>query len=406
MHPRRAFLVSACLALALAILPLSSLADDELESLRERLNSLEERLSDDGGINIGGALRTTYSYRDWDEGNKNRGGDFAFDTFRLNLSGELRGLLFSAEYRFYPQFDFHTPHHGWIGYQFTEQWQGRIGIHQVPFGLLPYASHNFWFSGAYYVGLEDDYDLGLKALYESGPWNLALAFYKNEELGDAGNASRYSVDVISNADGGFAGAQPAGNRETNQFNARLAYTFDHGAPGSTELGASGQFGGLYNENTGSTGDHWAAALHLNGNYGRWNVQLQWARYEYNPKNPAEVEGIPMDNDVITMGAYASSWGVPAKADIGIANVAYTLPVDRGPIDSLTFYSDNTVIQPYLSRFNTIWQNVIGCMVAAGPVFTYFDIISGKNMIFSGGSMVGDENEGRTTRVNVNFGYYF
>ncbi|WP_429884774.1 hypothetical protein [Geoalkalibacter halelectricus] len=349
---------------------------------------------------------------DWDAGSRERGGDFNFDTFRLNLDGEIKDMILSAEYRFYPSDDWHAPKHAWIGYNFTDDLQGQIGVHQVPFGLLPYASHNFWFSGAYYVGLEDDYDMGIKFLYNQGPWDLALAFYKNEELGNAGNAGRYSVDVISNADGGFAGAQPAGNRETNQFNLRLAHTLDHGALGTTELGGSGQWGQLYNSGTGKTGDHWAGALHLNGNYGRWNLQLQWARYEHNPKNPDEVEladgtFLPIRNDIITMGAYSFSWGVPAKADIAIANLAYTQPVNWGPISSLTFYSDNTLIEPDKDRFNSIWQNVVGCMIAAGPVFTYVDVISGKNMIFSGGDMVGGAgNEGRTTRVNVNFGYYF
>jgi hypothetical protein len=109
-----------------------------------------------------------------------------------------------------------------------------------------------------------------------------------------------------------------------------------------------------------------------------------------------------------MGAYSFSWGVPAEAEIGIANVAYSMPVSWGPIDSLTFYSDNTVIQPRESSFDTIWQNVVGCLVGAGPFYTYVDVISGKNMIFMGGDMVGDTDasSGRNTRLNVNFGYYF
>lgn len=354
------------------------------------------------GIRFGGAVRVQYSYIDWNAGNKERGGDFNFDTFRLNLDGEIKDMVLSAEYRFYPSDDWHAPHHAWIGYNFTDHLQGQIGIHQVPFGLLPFASHNFWFSGAYYVGLEDDYDMGVKFLYNQGPWDLALAFYKNGELGNSGNAGRYSVDVISNADGGFAGAQPAGNEETNQINLRVAHTLDHGNFGTTELGGSGQWGQLYNNTTEKTGDHWATALHLNGNYGRWNLQVQWARYDNSPKNPAG-----FDNDIITMGAYSFSWGVPAKADIGIANLAYTQPVNWGPIDSLIFYSDNTLIEPDKDRFNSIWQNVVGCMIAAGPVYTYVDVISGKNMIFSGGDMVGGVgNEGRTTRVNINIGYYF
>jgi hypothetical protein len=267
--------------------------------------------------------------------------------------------------------------------------------------------------------------MGVKFLYNTGPWDLALAFYKNGELGNSGEAGRYSVDVISNGDGGYAGFQPDGNEETNQVNLRVAHTLDHGDLGTTEVGVSGQWGQLYNKTTEDTGDHWAGAAHLNGNYGRWNLQLMYATYEYNPENPDSyenvtgqevdeegnvvdvVENVRISDDIITLGAYSYSWGAPAEAQIAIANLAYTLPVNNwGPIDSLTFYSDNTLIEPDEDRFDSIWQNVVGCLIAAGPVFTYVDVISGKNMIFSGGNMVGDGNEGRTTRINVNFGYYF
>jgi len=409
--------LAICVLILLA-LPVSAMAADDtrIKALEERIQQLEQQLTSgereeprdeekvetEDGITWGGAARVNYSYTDWDAGSRERGGDFNFDTFRLNIDGQLKGMLLSAEYRFYPQDDWHAPHHAWIGYDFTDSLQGQVGIHQVPFGLQPYASHNFWFSGAYYVGLEDDYDMGVKFLYNQGPWDLALAFYKNDELGNAGEAGRYSVDVINNADGGYAGAQAAGNEETNQVNLRLAHTLNHGKLGQTELGISGQWGQLYNTTTKDTGDHWAGALHLNGDYGRWNLQLMYADYEYDQENPAG-----FDDDIITMGAYSFSWGAPAEAQIAIANLAYTLPVNNwGPIDSLTFYSDNTLIEPDESRFDSIWQNVVGCLIAAGPVYTYVDVISGKNMIFSGGNMVGGGNEGRTTRVNVNFGYYF
>lgn len=384
---------------------------DQLATEQEQLKlasvtqaaAVDDSTEKEQGIRLGGAVRVQYNVKDWDDDNKDRSGDFGFDTFRFNLDGEINDILLSAEYRFYPQDDWHAPHHAWIGYNFNEDLQGQIGIHQVPFGLQPYASHNFWFSGAYYVGLEDDYDMGVKFLYNPGPWGLSLAFYKNEELGNAGDAGRYSVDVIDNADGGYAGAQAAGNQESNQFNLRLTHTLAHGERGNTELGVSGQWGQLYNNNTKKNGDHWAGAAHLNGDYGRWNLQLMYAAYGYAPKNPDE-----FDDDIITMGAYSFSWGAPAKGQIGIANLAYTLPVNCGPLDSLTFYSDNTVIEPRENRFGTIWQNVVGCMVAAGPFYTYVDVISGKNMIFMGGDMVGGEGAsgGRNTRLNVNFGYYF
>ena len=40
-------------------------------------------------IKIGGAVRFQYSYEDYNEANKNRGGDFDFATFRLDVNGSI-----------------------------------------------------------------------------------------------------------------------------------------------------------------------------------------------------------------------------------------------------------------------------------------------------------------------------
>jgi hypothetical protein len=370
------------------------------------------------GINIGGALRVQYGYKDWDEASKDKGGDFAFDTFRLSANGEIGEMILSAEYRWYPEYDFETIHHGWIGYNFNENWQAQIGVHQVPFGIQPYASHNFWFSGAYYVGLEDDYDMGIKALYNDGPLSLTLAFYKNGELGSPSDAGRYSVDVLNyEYPDTFDGLDnkikdnkdlDQNNEETNQGNIRLAYTFTHSDTCSTEIGFSGEYGGIRNSDTSETGDHWAGAVHMVGNYGRWNIQLEGIQYEYDLENPDTAQ-----KDVLYGGAYSYAWGMPMKAQIGTFNVAYGLPVDFGPISKLTFYSDNTIIQADNEGkdWDQTWQNVVGCMISAGPVYTYIDIISAENMPFMGGSMVDNadgwqSSNNRNTRININFGYYF
>jgi hypothetical protein len=364
---------------------------------------VEEVFSERQPIHFGGAMRINYGDKDWDETRDEKYGDAGFDLFRINADGAINDWILSAEYRFYSYMN--TVHHGYVGYNVNDQWQIQAGIQQVPFGLQPYASHNFWFSGAYYVGLEDDYDMGVKALYRDGPLSLALAFYKNDELASASSADRYSIDVNSSATGGYAGAQADGNEETNQFNARLAYNLDHADVGTTELGISGQWGQLYNNISDDTGDHWAGAVHVNGNYGPVNVQLEYARYTYDPENPLGV-----DDDIITMGAFSYSWGAPAQADIYIANVAYTIPIDSLTwLDSITLYSDNTLIEPEAGNQPSSWQNVVGAMFASGPVYSYLDVISGENMIFSGGNMVdetADSNDERTTRINLNIGYYW
>ncbi|MEX2516963.1 MAG: carbohydrate porin [Gammaproteobacteria bacterium] len=263
------------------------LVDTRARQVYEDLEA--EKAEDIEGITVGGAVRAQYSVEDFNAGNRDRAGDFDFDTLRINLDGSLGDVLLSAEYRFY-QF-MNVIHHAWVGYDFTDTLQGQVGIHQVPFGVLPFNSHNFFFSSNYYLGLEDDYDMGVKFIYDEQTWNLQFAFYKNDEQGSmdgfvSDRSDRYSFDVVGFRDPGEGiFANPIG--ETNTFNARAAYTFAHAENYFTEIGVSGQYGNLHDGNT-SAGDNIAYAAHINGVYDRWNLQLQAARYDYDMDSGASL----------------------------------------------------------------------------------------------------------------------
>jgi len=394
---------------------------EELEPLKEKLTVLEKKLTEaqarhqheldaeaasrtadaQNEVDLGGALRFTYVYRDFRKESENKGGDIEFDLFRLNVDGAYRDILVSAEYRWYSYMN--VIHHGWIGYDFADTWQGQLGITEVPFGILPYASHNWWFGVPYYVGLEDDYDMGLKFIYEEQPWNLQLAFFKNGEWGDASKTDRYSFDVVK--------ALGQENEETNQINARLAYTWDHPQLGSTELGLSGQWGQLYNDRTASMGDHWAAAIHLNGFYGPWNVMLECARYDFSPKDPPGT-----DDRTVVMGGFDTAFPVASDGTLLVANVSYDVPVSWGPINKLRFYNDYSILIKDQYDFHNTQINTLGCLISAPPLYTYVDIITGKNAPFLGvptdihgtpqGLGPGDPDADWETRFNINIGYYF
>jgi hypothetical protein len=303
-------------------------------------------------------------------------------------------VLISAEYRWYSYQD--VIHHGWLGYNFGENWQAQLGVTQVPFGLLPYASHNWWFAVPYYLGFEDDYDLGLKTIWDRDGWNLQLAFFKNEEYGSASRLKRYSFDIVSDLQD---------NEETNQFNARIARTLTHGDSSTTELGLSGQWGQIYNSATDDHGDMWAAAAHVNGTYGPLNVMLQALSYDYRPENP---DGV--DNDTIEMGAFDVSSLVASEGEIYLVGVSYDVPVAWGPISKLTFYNDYSILDK--SGVGPDSQiNTTGCLITAGPVYTYIDLILGKNAQFLGGGdnpfgAADDSDDEWNKRFNVNVGYYF
>ncbi|WP_051234490.1 hypothetical protein [Marinimicrobium agarilyticum] len=394
-------------------------AADDTEALREQVQRLQERVEaleeetvtaerrgdlgasvseadvtaaeETDGVHVGGAVRFNLVHRDFVQASQDKYGESGLDVFRLNVDGEVDNILVSAEYRFYSYM--HTLHHGWIGYEFDDQSQVQFGIHRVPFGLLPYPAHNAWFGVPYYVGLGDDYDMGLKYERTDGAWNTQLAFYKNEELNDATDPERYSFDLIRGGD--------QQNEEVNQLNARVAYTFGLGTNCETEVGASAQAGEVYNTTTGRRGDHSAGAAHLDSRCGRWNLQLKGASYEYDPANPQGV-----DPRTVQVGAFAGTYDIAGEADILVANLAYNLPSPWESVDSITCYNDYSRLykadRALDSRINTL-----GCAIGSGPLFTYVDYIMANNMpYFGSGSLAGGGEDEWHSRLNINIGFYW
>lgn len=356
-------------------------------------------------ISLGGAIRTNYSHTSYSDGNKNRGGDFAFDIFRLNLNGSIGDVLLNAEIRF---FDYMTAvKYAYVGYQLTEDWQVQAGITQVPFGNWPYNSHNYFFSTNYYLGLEDDHDLGIMFKRQlADNWQLDLGFFKNDELGGvdgfvSSRADRYSYDVIGyrqGEDGIYDDpAQPLG--EYNTFAGRFAYQLEHSSDFTTELGVSALAGGLHN-GTARAGSYNAWALHLNSHYQRWNLQLQHGEYRYNLD---DIDGNAIDQ--MAVGAYAFYDSIAAKAKTSTFNLAYSLPVEWGPVTGLQFYNNYGLIYDKSDNSRDTMMNVTGFSVAAGGLFTYFDLVHARNQPFVGGSIAGDSDE-TERRFNINIGYYF
>ncbi len=381
----------------------------ELEDIRERLEELEaggiadaspgaERAEADPvsetaepAIHIGGALRFNVIYQDTVKASRGKRGESGLDLFRLNVDGEIDNVLISAEYRYYPYMQ--TIHHGWIGYEFDDASQIQLGIHQVPFGLLPYAAHNSWFGVPYYVGLGDDYDMGIKYLRKDGAWSSQWAFYKNEELNNASDLGRYGFDLVR--------ADEHQNEEVNRANGRLAYTFGAGTGCESELGASAQLAEIYNSTVGTRGNHWAAAAHLDSRCGRWNLQLEAARYVYEPPN---VPGADLRH--VRMGAFEGSYQVASKGRLLVANLAYNFTPPWRAVDQLICYNDYSRLFKD-ADFRDSRINTLGCALGSGPLFVYFDYILANNMAYFGaGSMAGGGEDEWHSRLNINIGYYW
>lgn len=416
-------LAASCIALALSANANATPIDKELEALKARIEQLEaqqqqvkeqqekdlqnqkaqaeEQEAAESSLKFGGAVRVNYSYEDFDDDNADRGGDFDFDLFRIDVSGNYQDLVFSAQYRWFEYMN--VIQHAWIGYNFSEQQQAKIGVTQVPFGILTYASNNYFFSSNFYLGLEDDYDMGLNYTYKSADNQFDFAFYKNDEQGGldgfvSDRTDRYAYDVVGiRLDGEDAYDAPSAGYaagEVNTFNARYAHNFKFNDL-AIELGASIQAGQLEIEN-GTDGDNVAAAIHGVVNYDRWNVKLQMTDYKYDVDD--------MDVERIVVAAYHFYDSIPAEATTYIANVAYSLPVDIGPISNLTFYNDYSLVTDKPAAMEDTFMNVTGMAVSAGGLYTYFDFVVAENQPFIGGTMVGNGDTNK--RFNINFGYYF
>lgn len=202
---------------------------------------------DEPKVDIGGALRFNYNLSSWKPEQKARGGDFGYDMFRVNARASYKGVYLDAEYRLYSDsFGGGMLKQGWFGYKFDEINELQLGLTQVPFGIQQYNSNNWFFNLGYYMGLEDDHDMGVKFIHAGEKIEYHIAFFKNAEELNFGNTSavsysRYSYDI--------AGA----NKEINQVNLKAVYKW--GEEFRSKLGVSGQYGGLYNLETKKTGDH-------------------------------------------------------------------------------------------------------------------------------------------------------
>jgi hypothetical protein len=380
---------------------------------RDDTLSTGDEAEEEPELTLGGALRFNLVHRDWIRGGPDdRVASFDFDTFRLNADGTFAGLVFSAEYRFYA--GYHMIHHGWVGYAPTEALTVLAGVNKVPFGALPYASHNWFFQLPYYVGLEDDYDAGLKAAWETDRWSVQAAFYPNDEgayTGSSAASARYSYDVVPSTPDelGYAGLDaPRSSRERNQLNIRVARTWRPTPDGRVEVGASGQWGRLHDAETDRIGDHWAAGVHVDATHGRWNLIAEAIRYAL---DPADAPG--RDGRFVVMGAYDAPYRVASRAALYLAGLAYTVPVDWGPVASIRVYDDYTHMAKDAAGYPDTRQNVLGAAVAAGPLLIYVDVASGRNHPWLGpryGAALADGGDGGGgawhTRLNVNLGYYF
>ena len=378
------------IGLSFIILTLVHAQTDETESKTEEVPVWD--------LDIGGALRLTYNLSTWKKGQVKRGGDFGFDVFRIDVHARYKKLEIHAEQRFYSaEFGGAFMKYGWFQYPTSKKAHLKVGLIPNYFGTQQYNSHSWFFALPYYVGFEDDHDMGLSYTYTGDKWHYDLAFYKNaEELSFSNNGpvsdSRYGYDISGDY------------KEVNTGNIRLIRTIKK-KDATHKIGATAQFGGLYDTQSQTIGTNAALGLHYQLATPKWSIKSIILGYARNSNRPGD------NADIFSMSAYGAPYDTPAEAMIYTVGIARTFPVNWGPISSIQVYNDYNYMDKTAENFEDTQMNVLGALVSAGPIYTYIDAAMGRNQPWLGPGFgtrlgAGDPSAKWSTRFNVNFGYYF
>jgi len=339
---------------------------------------------------VGGAFRYTYMNNSWDQSNQNTGGRAVFDVFILSAKGQIKGIDFAIENRYYAEsFGGFMLRNGYVGLPLTKDLKLKFGMPRTPFGILPFTGNSFMFNMQYYLGFEDDADIGALLEYSKNKYEMQLSFAKNsEDIFSQGN-NRYAYDISGD------------NQEINQFTGRAVYYI--GKDKGLEFGISGQYGGIYNTVTQKTGNRWAGALHTIARKGRWDLKAEVLAYEFSPKDSIEL-------DYIEMGAFGDDNEVAKKGVSYSISLGYKIDINHKLLNDIKFYNDFSSLDKSEKDFDTSYMNVTGFMIHTGPIYMLTDYVLAKNHSWIGNnynkalSSGGDHKWNK--RFNINLGVYF
>jgi hypothetical protein len=369
-------------------------------------------------LSIGGAIRFNYVHKGWQP--EYSSGFLGLDTVRLDVSYDDGTRLASAQYRYnrFPkgQGDYwqHFLHHGWVGLRFADRSTLHVGVDKVPFGLLPFASNNFYESIAFYAGFEDKYDAGITYASAPGEVEWQLAFFPRDggSYGGSDNtapaSNRYSYNIVRDDDRyGYGTGQR--DSERNTLVARLAW--HAGGAAKQEFGVSALAGDI-RSGAGKDTRRNAFAIHYRAAAGPVNVMLQAVRYRYrNSHGPHETYGGLDPDSFVMVGGFGYPYPVATRGDIWIANASYDIAGTLGPFSGFKVYNDYSALHKRVANYGPSIQNVTGISFAAGKWFFYADLMFGKHHPylspdFGGLASTAGQHDRFARRINLQAGYYF
>lgn len=344
-------------------------------------------------LTINGAFRVHYKDEFYNETRKKEGGEFGFDLFGLVVNASYKKFKVFADMRFMPSsFGGTMPKEGWIGYDFQNGDDIQVGLVQSPFGNLDYNSYSWFLGIGYAMGFEGKYSMGTKYHHKVNTWDWQIAFMKNAmetfTNDPALRQNQWSASVVGN------------NKEINQVAGQLVYklktnNFSH------KIGASLQFGQLYNFVENKMGSRNAFGLHYNVDYKNIGIKAAVYSYEFKTKGT--------NSEYIDMASFGYTYQVVSKADVMALSAKYSIPFIGKSLNEITFYSEYGYLsKKYKLNATQMLTNGVLVRILDG-IYTYVEYVAGYNHPFLGGSqasLYNDVDNKWHARLQCNIGYYF
>lgn len=342
---------------------------------------------------ISGAFRMNVITQHYENPTKATSTSMNMDTWFLQVDGQKAGLDLSFQYRFYPRIGSHFIHHGYVGKALTDNLYAKLGVFQVPFGIAENASHSWFLQGTYFVGLEEDYDMGGGLTYTHDNLTVDFAYFRQAEpegptvgqnfaFTNAG-PGRFGFDLTTGrvfTEVDAEGREITYNeslRELNTFNLRLRYNL---LPWC-ELGLSAQAGGVYNEYMDKSTLSTAYAAHLYLTPKNFSIKAEIAAFDYNAKGvkimpDGSIESY--DLEFIQMGAFGGNNLSVTQASLYQLAVGYDLPIDFHFFDRIQVYTDFSYFDKANPAYGDSYQVIPGVMFKKGGLYILADFAFAKN----------------------------
>lgn len=365
-------------------------------------HAVEVAVNEPGKLDIGGAIRAKYQYRDFAQTDKSKL-EFADSKLVINYSSPT--WLAYADYRCYRSeelCDLNMLVDAWVGYQLDPQQQVSIGMMPVPFGPRQYWGSTYYEGTAYNLGLEDTHNPGIKYQYKTDQNELSLGFYPQDGgnyIGQSNDASRFSAN-LAQADDLEHGTNI---EEKNMLIGRVSHSFASTNTLNHTLGASYWHATLDNQQSGHTGQRDVWSVYGSSNWQQWNTTLVAGQQRLDNQD------VNMPS-ISTFGAFDYPYQVANDYDFYSAELSYRFANAYGALSNIKPYLNYSAMDKKQHGFATSERLISGVGFNYGQMGIFAEYMLGKNDAMFGGDAhsyaQGKQDAPWQKLLYISIGYYF